>query len=266
MRPWLLLLAFVVVAVVVLSQGELTPPVDAPPPQGEPSLASLEALEADLEEWAEGRWPDWRWEWDAESNTVVLSITADAAANDTALTSYCRILKNIARETAAPGMQDPSLAAWWAEAAKFRRGGVDRILIPASFSPTIAALNAAGTRGVFYSHELVQVVPGRALAYLEAVREVAVPAYAEFGFALVGAFRTAMRNDSECLLLWAISEPNHWAAFEAAQDDGFSSWRKACESLVLDWQRILLVDAPLSPLRLGRQPKASDRVPLDEIP
>ncbi len=98
MRPWLLLLAFVVVAVVVLSQGELTPPVDAPPPQGEPSLASLEALEADLEEWAEGRWPDWRWEWDAESNTVMISITADAAANDTALTSYCRILKNIARE------------------------------------------------------------------------------------------------------------------------------------------------------------------------
>ena len=31
------------------------------------------------------------------------------------------------------------------------------------------------------------------------------------------------------------------------------------------WRRILLVDAPLSPLRIGRQPAVEDRRPLDEI-
>ena len=30
-------------------------------------------------------------------------------------------------------------------------------------------------------------------------------------------------------------------------------------SLALDWERFLLVDAPLSPLRIGRQPHEDDR-------
>ena len=34
----------------------------------------------------------------------------------------------------------------------------------------------------------------------------------------VGAFRTALRNDSECVLLWAIPRAEQWAAFERAQD------------------------------------------------
>lgn len=175
---------------------------------------------------------------------------------------------NIARETGHPGLQDPSLAAWWAQAAKYRRGGFDRILVPAPWTRTIDELCSDGVRGVFYAHELVKLVPGGAPAYLERVREVAVPAHAALGLELVGAFRTAMRNDSECLLLWAIGSAERWAEFEIAQhgdEAGLSRWRKATEGLALDWQRILLVDAPLSPMRIGRQPEASDRVPLEEI-
>jgi hypothetical protein len=178
------------------------------------------------------------------------------------------LARNIARETGHPGMQDPSLAEWWAEAAKYRRGGVDRILIPAPWTRTIEQLTADGVRGVFYAHELVELVPGSAPGYLDRVRELAVPAYEALGLGLVGAFRTAMRNDSECLLLWAIESAEAWAGFEIAQDGGdagLARWRKASEDVALDWQRILLVDAPLSPLRIGRQPEASDRLPFEEI-
>lgn len=177
------------------------------------------------------------------------------------------LARSFAHETGHPSLQDPSLAAWWAEAAKYRSGGVDRILIPAPWSPTIDELVRAKVRGVFYAHELVRVVPGRALEYLQAVLDVAVPAYAELGLLLVGAFRTAMRNDSECVLIWAIPTPEHWAAFERAQDGHPAAlrWRRATRDLAVDWERTLLVDAPLAPLRIGRQPEASDRVPLEDI-
>lgn len=178
------------------------------------------------------------------------------------------LARSLARETAHPGMQDPSLAAWWAEAAKYRRGGMDRILVPAPWTRTIEELCRDGVRGVFYAHELVQVVPGRALEFLERVRDVAVGVYGTFGLVPVGAFRTALRNDSECVLLWAIPRASDWAAFEHAAHDGdlrLARWRDAVRGLAIDWQRTLLVDAPLSPLRTGRQPEESDRRPLEEI-
>jgi hypothetical protein len=178
------------------------------------------------------------------------------------------LARNVARETGHPSLQDPSLAAWWAEAARFRRGGFDRILIPAPWTRTIDELVRDGVRGVFYAHELIEIVPGGAPIYLERVREHAIPAYADLGLTLVGAFRTALRNDSECLLLWAVESADVWARFEGVQasDPGLLRWREATRELALDWRRSLLVDAPLCPLRIGRQPEVSDRRPLDEIP
>ena len=37
------------------------------------------------------------------------------------------------------------------------------------------------------------------------------------------------------------------------------AWRAAARDVVESWQRILLVDAPLSPFRTGRQPTRADR-------
>ena len=175
---------------------------------------------------------------------------------------------NLARETGHPGLQDPSLVAWWAEAAKYRRGGVDRILVPAPWTRTIEELCRDGVRcGVFAAHELVQVAPGRSPEFLERVRDAGVGAYAAFGLELLGAFRTALRNDSECVLLWRVPRAADWADFERAQDGdaGLARWRESIRGIALDWQRSLLVDAPLSPLRTGRQPQESDRRPLEEI-
>ena len=59
-----------------------------------------------------------------------------------------------------------------------------------------------------------------------------------------------------------------WARYEAAADGGdaefFHLWQRL-GGIVESRERILLVDAELSPLRIGRQPLVSDRRPLDEI-
>jgi hypothetical protein len=104
-------------------------------------------------------------------------------------------------ETGNPAMQDPKLAQWWARAARFRSGGPDRILVPAPWSRPIDALVGAGVRGVVYAHELVVVPPGQAVRYLDGVGDLAPGVTASFGWQLAGAWRTAMSDDSECLIL-----------------------------------------------------------------
>jgi hypothetical protein len=122
-------------------------------------------------------------------------------------------------------------------------------------------------RGELYAHEIVSVPPGLAGEYLAMVRTEAEAAYGEHGLSLVGAFRTAMRADDECILLWACPSWAAWGAFEAAwaADGGLAGWSSDAIAFGATWQRTVLVDSELSPMRLGRQPAASDRRPLEEI-
>ena len=97
------------------------------------------------------------------------------------------------------------------------------------------------------------------------VGEVAVPAYRAHGAQLVGAFRTGLVDDRECIALWALPNWAAWARFETAIDsaDDLHTWRERARKHVRRTPRCLMVDAPLSPLRTGRQPQVSDRVPFD---
>ena len=160
-----------------------------------------------------------------------------------------------------PTLQDPALAEWWARAAGFRRSGTDRVLVPAPWTRTIEELCADGVRGEAYAHEQVQVRPGTAWDHLELVRSEGVPVLARFGWELIGAWVTAMRNDSEAFLLWAIPTWEQWGELEGAQrsDADLVRWRARQSTTALDWERFLLVDAPLSPFKTGRQPQDSDR-------
>jgi hypothetical protein len=160
-----------------------------------------------------------------------------------------------------PGLQDPKLAKWWAEAANYRRGGLDRILVPAPWTRTIEELCGEGIRGEVYAHETVQLSQGGARDFLEHVRDVAAPLYGEHGWVLVGAWETAMTNESECILLWAVPSWDRWAALERAEraDSPIRRWRLASYERTISSERFLVVDSPLSPLRTGRQPSESDR-------
>jgi hypothetical protein len=68
-----------------------------------------------------------------------------------------------------------------------------------------------------------------------------------------------MVADDECILLWAIPSWEAWSAAEQALLDAPEMLLGAAEKEVQSRHRVLLVDAPLSPLRTGRQPARSDR-------
>lgn len=177
------------------------------------------------------------------------------------------LVHNFEVETAGGRDQDPSLAEWWATASQFRRGGFDRIVIPDAASDGIEELCANGVRGELYCHEIIRVPPGRAPELLDAVRTTGESLYEMEGLELVGAFRTAMRADDECITLWACPNWRTWGDFEQAWDgDGdLARWRTTLIDFGATWQRTVLVDSELSPMRIGRQPSADDRRPLDQV-
>jgi hypothetical protein len=158
-------------------------------------------------------------------------------------------------------LQDPKLAKWWKKAAEFRSGGNDRLLAPAPWTRTIDELCADKVTGEVYAHERVSVPPGRAAEFLDAVRDEAISAYDTFGWGLVGAWRTLMIDESECFVIWAIPSWEHWAALEKDRltHPAMARWNERVTGWCRSFQRTLLVDAPLSPLRTHRQPSRSDQ-------
>ena len=164
-------------------------------------------------------------------------------------------------EAVGKGAQDPTLAEWWAKAAEFRSGGTDRILAPAPWTRPINELCDADVRGECYAHEMVVVRNGAADEFLERVRDRGTALASRYGLELAGAWKTTMVDEDECVLLWAVPTWQRWAEFEKAHDDDtdMRAWRANARDIVETWQRIVLIDAPLSPFRTGRQPSRSDR-------
>jgi hypothetical protein len=122
----------------------------------------------------------------------------------------------------AGARQPGALGRWWAEAAKLRSGGFDRILEPAPWSPTRAELIARGVRGRAFLQEIATVRPGTDDEYLEAVAREWVPIAAGRGLTLAGAWRTAMR-DTGAVVLWCLPELRHYTRH-------LSNWRAAPET------------------------------------
>lgn len=183
--------------------------------------------------------------------------------------SWEDLAHNFEVELVGAGHRDPLLAEWWDRAAAFRTGGLDRILVAHPDSPGVDDWAArGGTGAVAYVHEVVTCRPGTAAQVVEAVVGPATEDHARFGMELVGAFRTAMRADDEVVGIWSLPDWDAWARFEAASDGAEAEFFHLFERLgdvVVARQRVLLVDAELSPLRTGRQPRAEDRRPLDEV-
>ena len=115
--------------------------------------------------------------------------------------------------------------------------------------------------GELYAQDQIAVPSGSAPEFLELVREEAASVYAARGWSLVGAWHTAMADEAECFLLWAIRSWEDWAHLEQSQrdDDGLVSWNESARRVTTSMRRILLIDAPLCPFKTGRQPRRSDR-------
>jgi hypothetical protein len=155
-----------------------------------------------------------------------------------------------------PTMQDPKLKVWWDEAQKYRSGGFDRLALPAPYSPTLAQMCAdksvVGAK-VFY-HERINITPGQAKSYLSMMEQEWLPVAKSLGMSLVAALRPVMRNDSECIVIWALREWQDWANLEKAleNDPRVAVWRRRTQGVALDWLNHLMVSAPLSPTQTGK--------------
>jgi hypothetical protein len=156
-------------------------------------------------------------------------------------------------------LQDPALAKWWAAAAELRSGGFDRIIVPHPDTLTIEEITGQGITGEAYAHEIVTVRPGTARQFLDAALKDAGKTGSEHGWRLAGAWHTAMRNDDEAILLWAIPAWEQWAAVEQALSSGADVLLPGCRDAIEARERILLADSPLCPFKTGRQPSRDDR-------
>ncbi|MEZ5321134.1 MAG: hypothetical protein R2698_03445 [Microthrixaceae bacterium] len=180
------------------------------------------------------------------------------------LASWEALGRNFDVELRGEGLQDPELAAWWAEASTMRSGGFDRILEAPTWSPSAAELHSRATDRprAGYLHEIVTVVAGSDAELLERVRGDGIAAYSEAGFTLIGAYRRALANDDECVLIWAFPSWSVWAdamrvdGTAVASGDGpaaaIARWRRDQRDVVTGRRAFLLADAPDSPMRTGR--------------
>ncbi len=169
---------------------------------------------------------------------------------------------NFAVELVGTGHRDPMLEQWWARAAEFRTGGIDRILVAHDASPGVEQWCArGGTGAVAYTHELVRTEVDGAERVADLVAEDREGLGGRFGLELVGLFRTALRAHDEVVVLRSVPTWEVWSAYESwAASDGPSG-----PPGTVSLERTLLVDAELSPLRIARQPSVEDRRPLDQV-
>jgi hypothetical protein len=179
------------------------------------------------------------------------------------LDGFDGIAASFSFETGRPSQQDEKLEKWWAEAANFRRGGFDRLMLPAPWCRTVTELCEQGVKGETYAHETIRVDAWTANDFLAAVHDLAVPAFETFGIEVTGAYRTAMRDDSEVTLIYAFPTWQVWADYENAwhsRSQVLARWQTHLGDRARAFERFAMVEAPLSPMRLGRQPDRSDRV------
>ena len=175
--------------------------------------------------------------------------------------SWDDLAHNFSVELTGNDHRDPMLQRWWAEAAAFRRGGIDRILV--AEGPGLGTQDwesRGGTSATCYSHELISTAPGGAKALADSLGSAGADVLGREGAELVGLWRTAMRADDEVVAIWGHPDWQSWRDTEEAYTSGGGFRSTMIESR----QRWLLVDAELSPLRTGRQPAASDRRPLPD--
>ncbi len=180
--------------------------------------------------------------------------------------SWGDLAHNFSVELVGAQHRDPMLAEWWARAAAFRTGGTDRLLVSHPDSPGIEQWCArGGTGAVAYVQERLRTRPGGAVELCELVAGPAAEGYASAGLEAVAWFRVALGADDEVLALWAVPDWPTWAEVEARLDRQHTDGAVWLGDRVLARERLLLVDAELSPLRIGRQPVAEDRRSLDEL-
>jgi len=145
--------------------------------------------------------------------------------------------------------RDTAMEDWWNRNLHLRRGGYDRILIPAPYSPTRDELLSRGTRAEVFLHEIHWLPFGEAQRHLEELERLLLPAARRCGVELIGAFRVAMRPRQVLTLLGA----REWAGFgelmrAADTDPDLRSWHAYRSAVASRTEELVLLPARHEPL------------------
>jgi hypothetical protein len=140
--------------------------------------------------------------------------------------------------------RDVAMEDWWNRNLHLRRGGYDRILIPAPYSPTIADLAARGVTGEVFWHEIAWLPFGQPRRYLDAVEAQLQPALERVGLVLVGAYRVAMRPRQVVTVIGA----REWSQLgeflnAVASKDASEEWNAYRAATVAHAEEMLLMPA-----------------------
>jgi len=149
--------------------------------------------------------------------------------------------------------RDVAMEEWWNRNLHLRRGGYDRLLIPAEYSPTRADVRAHDVTGEIFVHEIVWLPFGEPARYLERFGAEVVPALKEHGLDLVGAFRVAMRPRQVLTLIGASEWSRLGGLLHAAtRDAGLQKWHEYRASTVEQAEELMLIPARHDALAPGR--------------
>ena len=171
---------------------------------------------------------------------------------------WANIASIFANETRGyDGMQDPKLKEWWLGAQEFRSGGFDRLVAASPSTPLPEDFDARGITGSeVFRHERVKLAGGTAREFVAAVEEERMGQLAGIGVPLVACLRTLMHDDDEVILVWACKTWEDWAAVEQELDQSERAlrWRAQVRPMVREWRSEVMLSAPRSPTKTGRQP------------
>ena len=145
--------------------------------------------------------------------------------------------------------RDVAMEEWWNRNLHLRRGGYDRLLIPAPYSPTLADLEARGVRGEVFLQEILWLPFGEPRRYLDAVEQQLLPVLDRLGLDLVGAFRVAMRPRQVLTILGAPDWSRLGALLDQSdRDPALRRWHAYRAATVEQAEELLLLPARHGPL------------------
>jgi hypothetical protein len=148
--------------------------------------------------------------------------------------------------------RDTNMEDWWNRNLHLRRGGYDRMLVPAPFSPTCQELVARSVRGQVFLHEIAWLPFGEPENYLRELEGRLLPAARRCGVELIGAYRVAMRPCQVLTLLGA----REWQGLAslvdgATSDPDLRAWQAYREARVKRAEELVLLPVRHDALRLA---------------
>jgi len=145
--------------------------------------------------------------------------------------------------------RDTAMEEWWNRNLHLRRGGYDRLLVPAEYSPTLAEVEARGIRGEVFLQEILWLPFGEPRRFLDRFGTDVLGRLDDLGLDLLGAWRVAMRPRQVCTIIGAREWQGLADLVRATRTDPvLAAWARDKAELTQHAEEMLLLPARHGPL------------------